>query len=226
MNWGPRGRWSWYNADTIMVGIRKAGCILLYNEISLTPKRSGFFQTKGKVGEGQISQGQALGCVLASETHQDICATVALFHSTPKYPSATACISTELRKSEIWNDFPSHWNKGQTPRVNSEATRMGKVECWSETENPKVKQWSSGNFGKQSSQDQGRYSQTSSDSQRCLGEWFWILAKGECVCSFLSRNLSFLLLSYLLPHSVNTGAWTTRLHPLSPFFFFTWWVSY
>lgn len=136
-------------------------------------------------------------------------------HTHSKQLSATICISRELRKSAIANAFSCRWNKGQTARVNSEATLMGKAECWSETENPKDKQWSSGNFGKQSSQDLGRHSQASSDSQACPGLWHWISVESGCAFFFffLIKEAAFSFSLPLFSSSSYPGTWMTWLHP-------------
>lgn len=101
---------------------------------------------KSREGLKQPRTGLRAGQVRASEIRQDIFSHYGHlpYSPLPKHPSATTCTSRELRKTSISNTFPCVWNNGQTARVNSEATLMGKVECWSETEKPQsqtTKQW-------------------------------------------------------------------------------------
>lgn len=138
-----------------MVKRQKAASTLLCKGIILTLEVSGCPKITGK-DEGGPEQPRSGLPVGESRSQRSIRTPVlqsflSLSSCTPK-PSASICTTTDIRKSEIWSDFPSHWNKGQTPKVNNEATLMGKVECCSEPENPKIKQSSAGASGKQSSQ--------------------------------------------------------------------------
>lgn len=62
-------------------------------------------------------------------------------HRPKKQTPPTAWTSTKSGKTKTQSHFPGHGNKGQVPRANNEATRMGKVECWSETETQKSNKW-------------------------------------------------------------------------------------
>lgn len=78
-----------------------------------------------------------------SRTYQDTYATgdrLNLPHD-PKKQIQPAWTSIKFGKTKIQCHFPGHRNKGQVPRANNEATRMGKVECWSEAETQKSNNW-------------------------------------------------------------------------------------
>lgn len=221
MNWGPRG----------------GGGLIQCLEYSKAEKSrrhsplrwdfSDFPQRKSKVREGQISQGQALWWVESWPRRPSRTSVLQLLTSpsAPKQPSATTCICTEHRKSGIWNGFPSHWNKGQAPRVNSEATLMGKVECWSGTENPEVKQWSIRNWQAELS-GPGKILTNRLRFPTLSGRALVDSGKGGRVCSFLSRKLSFLSPCPPCPPVVMQGLEPLGLPPQPPCLFFSWWVSY